>query len=166
MDRETKALIVSLVVVGCIGFGGLLIYIRYIWPPSEEEFARSVHLTFAATDRYDKTKTIFWLEFSSSGRTIWPGYSKLSLYVDGKETKIPTEWSPHVIRDHILPGAPRGAGWWMDFEEIKKWIGAGEHTLYFRFRNVPSNVLRVSVPEQGRILCDPEYNNPAWTKDK
>jgi len=140
-------------------------YIRYVWPPSDEEFARSVHLDFAASDRYDKVKTMFYIRISSSGRTIWPpSDSTFHMWIDGKRKPMPTEWPPEVYYGHILPSHPRGAAWWMTLDELKDWIGEGEHILQFQFRNVKSNELKIIVPSSGRVKCDPEADMGDWEK--
>jgi len=132
---------------------------------SEQDFADNVRLQLAASDRYDQSKTVFRLEFSSVGKTIRPGgNSRLVLFVDGKQTGVPSEWSGHVITDHILPDAPRAAFWWMTLLELTDWIGPGQHELQMQFRQVKSNVLKVTVPPEGRVICEPELERPSWEK--
>ena len=61
------------------------------------------------------------------------------------------------------------AAWWMTLPELTDWIGPGEHELQIQFRNVKSNVLKVTVPAEGaggRVKCDPELDDPGWTKER
>ena len=69
-----------------------------------------------------------------------------------------------VIIDHILVHAPRSAAWWMDLPELTNWIGIGEHELQMQFRSVKSNILKVTVPAEGRVQCNPELEGPSWEK--
>ena len=132
---------------------------------SDAEFSRDVRLHLAASDRYHESKTVFMLEFSTVGNTVWPPYdSRLVLFVDGKEESIPSRWSKIVIFDHILPDAGRSAAWWMDLPELTNWIGIGEHELQMQFRSVKSNILKVTVPAEGRVQCNPELERPSWEK--
>ncbi len=139
----------------------------------DQDFAASVRLHLSASDRYDQTETVFELQFSTVGKeTIYPGRcSRPVLFVDGKETPLPAQahWNDMVTVDHILPNRPRAAYWWMTLPELTDWVGTGEHELQFQFRNVKSNVLKVTVPAEGadgRVKCDPELDVPWWTKER
>lgn len=133
---------------------------------SEADFRSKVRLHFAASDAYDLEKTIFLMDFQTTTGTIWPGGRDLSLFLDGKSVAFPRDMGWYVKHDHILSGVGRGAGWWLTVPEMKDWMGKGEHELYFTFGSVTSNVLRVTVPDAGRVSCNPEYENDAWTKDR
>jgi hypothetical protein len=132
---------------------------------SDAEFSRDVRLHLAASDRYHESKTVFMLKFSTVGKTVWPPHdSRLVLFVDGKEAPPPRSWGWAVITDHILPQRPRSAAWWMDLPELTNWIGIGEHELQMQFRSVKSNILKVTVPAEGRVQCKPELEIPSWEK--
>jgi hypothetical protein len=132
---------------------------------SDQDFIKNVRVSLRASDRYDQANTVFLIEFSTVGETVWPGSrSRLVLFVDGKEKGIPSKWGRAVITDHILPNRPRSAAWWMNAPEITDWIGPGEHELQIQFRNVRSNVLKVAVTPEGRVKCVPELDVPHWTK--
>jgi len=132
---------------------------------SDQDFADNVRLHLAASDRYDQSKTVFRIEFSTVGKTIWPGgNSQLVLFVDGEETDSPSQWSRHVITSHILADAPRSAFWWMTLSELTNWIGSGEHELQMQFRKTKSNILNITVSTEGRVICNPELKRPTWEK--
>lgn len=155
----------SMQILACVlvvGFIGLVLLGR----TSDEDFVRNTRLHLTASDHYDKSQIVFQIEFSTVGDTVWPPwFSKLVLYADGKKTPFPVvEWSRSVVTDHILRDYPRAALWWMTLEEVKKWIGVGEHELQVQFRSVKSNVLRVRVPVEGQMKCNPELEQPTWKK--
>jgi hypothetical protein len=132
---------------------------------SDAEFSRDVRLHLAASDRYHESKTVFMLEISTVGKTVWPpDDSRFVLFVDGKEAPPPRKWGWAVITDHILPQRPRSAAWWMDLPELTKSIGIGEHELQMQFRSVKSNILKVTVPAEGRVQCNPELEISSWEK--
>src|SRR5262245_45093771 len=113
---------------------------------SDEHFIKNVRVSLRASDRCDPTRTVFQIEFSTVGETVRPdSRSPLVLYVDGKETAIPSHWGRGVITDHILANRPRSAYWWMTAPEITNWIGPGEHQLRIKFRNVDSNMLKITI---------------------
>jgi len=159
MNKLTQLTVALLLAGGLSGCGSTT---------SDEVFSRDVRVHLSASDRYDLEKTVFRMEFSTRGDTIWPGNAKLALFVDGKETMPPgrTEWTKHNRSYHIIPQGPRAIFWWLTLPEIQKWIGTGDHKLHVQFRNVKSNALAIHIPKQGRIQCAPELDVPSWTKER
>ena len=134
---------------------------------TDADFKANVRVHLSASDRYDPVKTVFQLQFSTAGKTIWPGRNtRLVLLVDGVERAMPGQWGSSVVTDHILPNRPRAAYWWMTGPELTAWLGAGDHELQIQFGSVKSNVLKVSVPAQGRATYEPELEVSSWTKGR
>jgi len=152
---------------------------------SDQRIADNARLYFAASDRHLDEKTVFVVTFSTAGKTIRPGgrCSFPILFVDGKEEPVPAPSANQYfdMTTRIRPEDIYQYSWWMTLQDLIDWIGTGEHELQIQFRNVKSNVLKVTVPTEtrevrkkpfvgntyrtytiptGRVVCLPEREHP------
>ena len=133
---------------------------------SPEVFARDARLALSASDSFGLCRAAFALKFSTAGgQTLRPPYGKndLKFYVDGAQQRWPTQWSSYFITKPIQPDSRRTLYWWKTQAEIREWLGPGEHNLYFRFGAVQSNVLSVSVSDEGIARFRPRYVYYGWS---
>ncbi len=132
---------------------------------TEQEFAKYARLELSGRLTHRPEQVQFRLWFATTGPTLWPpfGIQDLRFYVDGRETEKPAAWSEYALTQHILPrGGGHSLNWSRTEDELKTTLGPGEHELFFLFGDVESNVLRVEVPRDGRLLFAPRTVIPYW----